>query len=589
MGWEALFTALVILVVLGSLAVSRAAPDVILIGGVTLLLLAGVLSTEEALAGMSNSGMITVGVLYVVVAGTRETGGISWIVERFLGRPRSVPAAQTRLMAPVISVSAFLNNTPVVAMLIPAVKEWASQTGFPVSKLMIPLSYAAILGGTCTLIGTSTNIVVYGLMLKEPGLPELGMFDITWVGVPAALVGVAYFALIGRRFLPDRDPPITTLHDPREYTVEMIVQPGSTLVGKTIEEARLRNLPGMFLMEIDREDQVLPAVSPQERLCSGDRLVFCGIVDSVVDLQKIRGLEPATDQVFKLDSPRSQRCLIEAVVSNSCDLVGRTIREGRFRTRYNAVVIAVARNGQRIKKKIGDIVLQPGDTLLLEAHPSFFNVQRNSRDFYLTSRVDDWTFPRHERSLVSLAILLGMVATVALGWLSMLKAAMLAAGLMLITRCCSASAARRSVDWQVLLVIASAFALGRALEKTGLAGAIAGNLIMLAGQDPWICLALVYLATTLFTELITNNAAVVLIFPIALATSRTLGVDFVPFAITIMMGASASFATPIGYQTNLMVYGPGGYRFTDYFKVGAMLNVLLGITTVVLAPLAWPF
>ncbi|NPU98392.1 MAG: SLC13 family permease [Candidatus Omnitrophica bacterium] len=588
MTWEAWFTLGIILFQMGMLISTRTGPDVILLGGVTLLLVFNVLTPEEALGGLANEGMVTVGVLYVVVAGLRETGGISWLVEKCLGRPRSTLAAQARLMPPVIAMSAFLNNTPVVAMLIPAVKEWAKNYRLPVSQLLIPLSYASILGGVCTLIGTSTNLVVYGLLLKS-GFPELHMFEITQVGLPVAVLGFFYILLFGRKWLPNREPAFTALSDPREYTVEMIVEPDSPLDGKSIEEAGLRNLTGMFLIEVEREGRILPAVSPQERLKINDRLVFCGIVESVVDLQRIRGLKPATNQVFKLDSPRPDRCLIETVVSSSCALVGRTIRDGRFRNQYNAVVIAVARHGKRIHKKIGDIILQPGDTLLLEAHPSFLEQQKNSRDFYLISRVEDSHPLRHERSYIAMGILAGMVVCVTFGWLSMLKAAMLAAGLMLITQCCKVSTARRSVDWQVLMVIAASFALGNALEKSGLAHTVGHGLISLAGNSPWISLALVYLVTILFTELITNNAAAVLVFPIAMSTARDLGVNFMPFAVVIMMAASASFATPIGYQTNLMVYGPGGYHFTDYMKIGIPLGILVGVTVIGLTPLCWPF
>ncbi len=369
----------------------------------------------------------------------------------------------------------------------------------------------------------------------------------------------------------------------------MVVEPHSPLIGMTIEDAGLRQLPGLFLMEIEREGQIIAAVSPVQRLRENDRLVFVGIVESVVDLQKIRGLKPATDQVFKLNLPRRERRLIEAVVSNTCPLVGKQVRAGRFRTNYNAVIIALARNGERINKKIGDIVLRAGDTLLLETRPSFVEQQRNSRDFYLVSRIDDSRPLRHERALIAATITIAMVLLVATGLLSMLKAALLAAGLMIITRCTSAGIARRAVDWQVLVVIAASFGVGIALQASGAANAVAEFIIALAGGKPWLSLALVFVATALFTGLATNNAAAVIMFPIVVATANSMSVSVLPFAVTVMIAASASFATPIGYQTNLMVYGVGGYRFMDFVRIGIPLTALTGLVTIFLVPLIWEF
>jgi len=586
---EAWIALAVVAMVIGLLALTRFAADVVLVAGVTLLLVSGVLTPREALAGLSNEGMATVAVLYIVAAGLRETGAVAWLVQWVLGRPRSLFHAQLRIMAPAAAASGFLNNTPVVAMFLPAVVDWARQNRLPVSKLLIPLSYAAILGGTCTLIGTSTNLVVNGLLISRTPLPGLGMFDIAWVGLPATLAGIAYLALLGRWLLPDRRPVMDPHDDPRRYTIEMLVQPSSPLVGKSVEEAGLRHLPGMYLVEIERDGDVFPAIAPHHRLKASDRLVFAGILDSVVDLQRFRGLVPATDQVFKLGVPRPERSLVEAVVSDSGPLVGKSIRESRFRNVYNAAVIAVARNGTHVDKKIGDIVLRPGDTLLLEADPSFVERQRNSRDFFLVSRLENTHPLRHEQALTAVVILAGMVIAVSVGWVSMLQGALVAAGLMMVTRCISGGVARSAVDWQVLIAIAASFGLGYALEKTGAAQFIAQNLIELAQGSPWGTLVVVYLVTMLFTELITNNAAAVLVFPIALSTSESLGVSFMPFAIAIMMAASASFSTPIGYQCNLMVYGPGGYRFSDYLRVGMPLNLLIATVTLAIVPLVWGF
>lgn len=589
MPWEAWTTLGILGTMFGLMACTRIGPDVILCGGLTLLVTLRIITPEEAIAGLANEGMVTIGVLFIVAAGLRETGAMHVAALRLLGRPSSPAMAQVRLMAPVATLSAFMNNTPLVAMMLPVVSDWARQCRLSASKLMIPLSYAAILGGTCTLIGTSTNLVVYGLLRTTTDLPALRMFDLTWVGLPCAVVGISYILLTSRWLLPERRPAISPLDDPREYTVEMRVTPDSPLIGQTIEQAGLRHLPGVYLMEINREKEVLAAVAPEERLQANDQLVFVGVVDSVVDLQRLRGLVPATDQVFKLAGPRSQRCLIEAVVSDTCPLVAQTVRDGRFRTLYNAVVIAVARNGERLRQKIGDIVLHPGDTLLLEAGPWFVQRQRNSRDFFLVSRVEDSTPPRHERAWIAWAILAGMVSTVTLGWLSMLNASMLAAGLMLLTGCCTSTIARRSVDWQVLLVIAASFGMEQALRKSGAAHAMTSALLGLTNANPWLALAMVYGATMLLTELISNNAAAALMFPIALATATALQVSPMPFMIVLTMAASYGFATPIGYQTNLMVYGPGGYRFTDYTRLGLPLNVLLWAMTVLITPLVWPF
>ena len=320
-----------------------------------------------------------------------------------------------------------------------------------------------------------------------------------------------------------------------------------------------------------------------------DRLLFVGVVESVVELVRVRGLVPAPDQLFKLDAPRAERRFFEVVVSRSSPMVGRTIREGEFRTRYDAVVIAVARNGARVRGKVGDIEIRTGDTLLLESRPSFITRQRNSRDFLLVSEVRDASLPRYERAWTAIAVLAVMVAAAASGQLTMLEAALVAAGVMIVTRCTSAAGARNRVDWSVLIVIGASLGLGQAMATSGAADSIARWWIALAGDSPWLALLAVYAVTSAFTELITNNAAAVLVFPIAEATAQGLGVSLWPFVAVVMMAASASFATPIGYQTNLMVYGPGGYRFSDYFRIGGPLNVLIGALAVLLAPLIWPF
>ncbi|MFW6060685.1 MAG: SLC13 family permease [Phycisphaeraceae bacterium] len=590
MGWEAWATLAIIAVTAVALARHVAGPDLILLGALALTVALGIVDPVAAVQGFGNAGLVTVAALFVVVAGLVQTGALRMFVQPLLGRPRTARRAQARLMLPVAGLSALVNNTPIVAMFLPVVTDWARKIGLSPSRLLMPLSYAAILGGTCTLIGTSTNLVINGLLLAEQPDDGLAFFELAWVGVPCAVVGVTYVLIAGKWLLPDRAPAFSEQDDPRQYTAEMIVDPQGPLVGQTIEQAGLRHLPGLYLAEIDRDGDVLPAVGPEQRIEANDRLVFVGVVESVVDLRKMPGLKPAGDQVFKLNAPATHRSLIEAVVSNSCPLVGRSIREGRFRSTYNAAVIAVARNGQRIvRQKIGDIVLQPGDTLLLEAHRSFAEQQRNNRHFYLVSSVADSAPPRHERAWVALAILVAMVVAVVAGFISMLGAALVAAAAMIATRCCSGTEARGSIDWTVLLVIGAALGLGRAMDTSGAAGGIANLLLQLAGENRWLTLVVIYALTMAFTAFITNNAAAVLVFPIAQQAAESLDASLMPFAVAIMLAASNDFATPIGYQTNLMVYTPGGYRFSDYLRLGAPLNGIVFAITVTLTPLVWPF
>ena len=585
---EALLSATVIVSLLAGLIVSRVPADGLFVLALTVLLVGGVLTPAEAFAGFANEGVITVAVLYIVVSGLRETGGVQHISRLLLGRPRHLTDAQVRLTAPVAFFSAFLNNTPIVAMLIPAVRDWAKTHDLPVSKLMMPLSFAAMLGGMCTLVGTSPTLVAHGLLIERRGT-GLGFFEIAWVGVPVAVIGLAFVIATSRRLLPERRPDETVFGDPREYTVEMTVNGNGPLVDKTVADSGLADESGLLLIEIHRDGEIYPAVAPTQRLHAGDRLVLAGSVGSVVDLQRRHGLSPATTQVFKLDTPRSERTLIEAVVSDSSPLVGSSIRRGRFRTRYGAVVIAVARNGVRVRGNLRDIVLRSGDTLLLEATPSFADRHRQSRDFFLVSALPDSHPLRFERAAIAIAILVAMVGAAALGLLSMLQAALLAAAAMLATRCMTFEAARASINWPVILVIGSAIGVGKAMETSGLAAQAAATVVGMAGSTPFMNLVAVFLLTSLFSQIITNNAAVVLTFPIAISVASSLGVDSMPFVIAIVMAAAGAVATPIGYQTNLLVQGPGGYRFTDFLRAGLPLLAVTATVALIVIPLVWPF
>ena len=591
MGIDAWITLTVVAVLLFALLKNLAPPDLLFLGATALLAVLGIITPDEAFAGFSNSGMLTVAVLFVVAAGLRETGVLDYVGHHVLGRARTEAGVLTRLAAVVLPMSAFLNNTPVVAMFVPVVMDWSRRHQVSPSKLLIPLSFLAILGGTCTLIGTSTNLVVNGLMIQN-GLPGMRLFEIGMVGVPYAVIGLVYLFFAGRRLLPDRKELLEQLGESRrEYLAEMQVQPGCRLIGKSVEGAGLRQLPGLFLIEIDRNGQIIGPVGPDDVIHAHDRLVFTGIVSSIIELEKIPGLVPIADPAYEV-SPKQQRGrrLCEAVISENSRLVGKTIRDSDFRAIYGAAVVAVHRGGRRVEKKIGDITVRPGDTLLLQVRPHFLRAYRHDPAFYLVSDVDEWRPIRRDRAWIAVALFLALVVLMATGSVPIVVAAALIAVLMVAAGCISSGEARRSVEWQVLVTIAAAFGVGTALQNSGAATAVATTLVNTTqAGGPIVALAVIYLLGSILTELITNNAAAVLLFPFCLETARLYNADPRPFLMALILSASASFMTPIGYQTNMMVYGPGGYRFTDFLRIGAPLNTCLWIVAVCLIPLLWPF
>ena len=589
MGFDAFLTLGVIGVMLIALVMELLEPDAVIFGALGILLLAGVVTPAEALSGFANRGMLTVALLFVVAYGVQASGALEFFADRVMGRGKPGRWELIRLMVPVSAMSAFLNNTPIVAMFTPAVREWAERRGVAPSKYLIPLSYAAILGGTCTLIGTSTNLVVNGMLQAESGA-SLGLFDLARVGIPAVIVGLIYLLTVGFFLLPDRRGAEGVV-DGQEYVLEMRVVKDGPLVGKTVEQAGLRHLKSLFLSEIYRGDHVIAAVKPDEMLDGGDRLHFVGVPEGVPQLKKIAGLVPGEelnwDDIAPAEGPGR---LLEAVVSRSSPMLGRTIKEGNFRGRYDATVLAVRHHGEHVRQGIGGIRLRPGDTLLLLAGSDFRVRWGGARDFYLISKAADMPEIDTRKSILTLAPLVLMILLAATGVMDIFKAAVLAVLMLLITRAVTVVEARRSLELNVLIVIAAALGISQALAKTGAAAFLAHHLVdAVAAFGVMGLLAAVYLATSVMTELITNNGAAALMFPIAFKAATEAGHDPIPFVVAVAIAASASFATPIGYQTNLMVSGPGNYRFTDFLKVGVPLNLLIMVTALIAIRLGWSF
>lgn len=567
------------------------APDIIIFCALAVIFLTGQLSPKEAFLGFSNPGMLTVAVLFIVAYAAQSSGILEYFANHIMGRCGRVETGLIRMMAPVMILSAFLNNTPIVAMFIPTIRDWAIKNRMSPSKFLIPLSYAAIFGGTCTLIGTSTNLVVNGLFRQE-FQQSLGMFELAYVGIPCAVLG-SMFLLAGAKWLLPGHGALSEnfCKGGREYLLEMKVHDSSPLVGKSIQEASLRNLEQVYLAEIQRNVKTIAPVRPGDILAGGDHLFFVGQADGVLQLQKLSGLTPCHERDFcaQVQQTGGGR-IVEAVVSRSSPMLGKTIKEGNFRARYDAAVLAVHRHGQQVHSRLGKLILKPGDTLLLLAGDDFFKKWNQSRDFYMISKVTDVPVLNRKKTWISLATLLGMVGLAATGTMDIFNAAILATMVLLLSRSVTVVEARRSIELNVLIVIACSLGISKALEKSGAAGFLAAWMIeSVKTLGPIGLLAAIYVTTSALTEIITNNAAAALVFPIAMSAAQQAAIDPRPFAIAIAIAASASFATPIGYQTNLMVYGPGGYKFRDFLRVGIPLNILFMAVTLIVIPLVWEF
>lgn len=625
---------LITLIVLGLVVVGLTqeiiGAEVVMLAGLTALMLTGVLSIDDALSGFANPSVITIGALYVVGTGLQSTGALEYISRWMFGRP-GPGTAPFRLFAPMVVLSAFMNNIPQVAFFLPIFIQLAKRMRMSPSKLLIPLSYSTIIGGTITLIGTSTNLVVDGIMRKLPveqGGGAMSMFELAPVGLAVSIAGLAYLVTIGVKLLPDRQDLMDYIEShPREYSVEMIVRANCPLAGITVRQGGLRDLPGLYLYRIERGQTTLAPVGPDERMLVGDILSFSGVAATVVDLQKIRGLDPVdhrttpasestaaapaplpADFASSLDSleglppasptvapaPRKGRQLCEVVISPMSPLIQRTIKEIDFRARYNAAIIAVHRSGHKLQQKIGQIEVHQGDTLLIDAGEDFVRRWRHSPDFILVSGVEDSAPVAHERTWIALIIFALVIAGMSLASdsakISPTLMALCGAVAMLLCRCVRAADATRSVELSVLVLVAASLGIGKAMQVSHADTYLAEKLLTIFHDSGnVVILAVVYLLTMLLSELLSNNATAALMGSFAIATAQQRGIDARPFLIAVAIASSCAFATPFGYQTNLMVMNPGGYRFMDYVKVGLPLNLICFIISIIVIPLVWKF
>jgi len=586
--WQTWLTLAVIAGVLVVLSRDLVAPAAAFVGAIVVLLVAGVITPDQAFAGFSNPAPITVAALYVLARAVEKTGALQPMVSATLGNRGGVRSALARMVVPTAVGSAFLNNTPIVAMLVPQVKDWAERRGLSASYFLMPLSFAAILGGMVTLIGTSTNLLVSGL-LEAAGEPPLGMFELTPAGLPIAAIGLVVIVVLAPWLISERrSPREQALADAREFMVRMQVVPGGPLDGKEVEEGGLRHLQGVFLVEVERDGDLVAPVAPNMVLRGGDQLIFVGRADTVVDLQSTRGLVSSEEtHLSDFDSPH--HTFFEAVVGEASLLVGRTLREADFRSRYQGAVVAVHRAGGRIKEKLGQVELKVGDTLLLIADGRFRDRWRDRNDFLLVSRLGGSPPAISRKAWIVGVVGAGIVFGAGFGLMPILHLSLVGALALVAFRVLSPGEAKAAVDLDVILVIASAFGLAAALESSGLAhGAARAVELTLGSFGPTGVLTGLVFVTIMLTAIVTNNAAAAMMFPIGLSAAADLEIPVRTVAIALAIASSASFLTPIAYQTNLMVYGPGGYRFGDYARLGVPLVLVVLVGLMVLVPLFWP-
>lgn len=581
--WITIATILVMFIVL---SVTKLPADLVFMAGMTVLFVSGVLSAEEALSGFSSESVVTIGVLFVVVAGLMYSGVVQWIVRYVLGTPSSFNKAVVRLMLPVAALSSVLSNTSVVALFLNVVKVWAKKLGIAPSRLLIPLSYASGMGGVCTLIGTPPNLIISGFYAKDTG-EALNIFTTLLPGLFCLAVGVISILAL-RRLLPDRQSADDSFESTSDYTVELLVPADCPSIGQTVTDAQLMNVKGGHLIEIVRFDrEIISPVPEDEFIMGGDRLIYSGQIDTILELKRTHHLVNATHPVFTLKEIEKGCRLRTASIGMGCSLIGTTMSENSFEQDHGVVLVAVSRRGERIEASPRDIKLNFGDVLLLEC-PSSFKVDsvpaRDGLRFF-----DSEAIPNiGKQTLVSSIIMLAMILLSTFNIIPLLQSCFLAAFAMIITRCCSIEQARNSINWNVLMIFAGSVCLGIAIEKTGIAEAMANGLLNVCGTNPIVVLCAICFLGTFITEFISNTACAAMFYPIAYQAAVTLDVNPLTFCVALMIAVSSSFATPIGSPTHMLVYGVGGYRFTDFMKIGLLMNIIILAANIFIVTLLFP-
>ena len=559
--------------------------DLVFLGAIGVLYVTGVLDAKDAFSGFSSTSVITVGVLFVVVAGLTYTGVLQWIVKHLLGSPDSYSKAVTRLMLPVAVLSSFLSNTTVVSLFVNIVKMWAKKLGVSPSKLLIPLSYASGMGGVCTLIGTPPNLIISGLYEEKTGV-AMNILTTTVPGLFCLAVGVLSIIAM-RRLLPDRKASESAFESTGDYTVELQVPSDNPYIGQTLGEAGLFHVKGGSLIEMYHFDDIPLPVTENEPIMGGDHLIYAGQIDELMELAYTHKLVSSDHHIFSMSELDNNSKLRTAYVDFGSRLIGTAIGSSSFEKDNNVVLAAVARRGERIEEAPRNVVLQAGDTLLLIC-PN--NVKLNTSSLERDLRFFDSSDVPNigNGTIISTLIMIAMVVVSALGIMPLLQCAFLAAAAMLICRCCNMEQAMKAVNWDILMVFAGSTVLGLAIQKTGIAEWLANGILDVCGTNPIVVMTAVCFVGTFITEFISNTAAGAMFFPIMYEAAEKLGYEPYPFLIALMVSVSSSFATPIGSPTHMLVYGPGGYRFSDFMRIGLLMNLIILAANIFIVNIVYP-
>ena len=584
-GLDAWITIVTVLGMFSIMLFTKWRSDLVFLGAIGVLFVTGVLDAKEAFSGFSGTSVVTVGVLFVVVAGLTHTGVLQCIVKYLLGTPDSYSKAVTRLMLPVAVLSSFLSNTTVVTLFVNIVKIWARKLGVSPSKLLIPLSYASGMGGVCTLIGTPPNLIISGLYEEKTG-EAMNILTTTIPGLFCLAVGVLSVIAL-RRLLPDRKAPESAFESTGDYTVELLVPSDNPYIGQTLSQAGLFHVNGGSLIKMYHFDNVPMPFSEDEPIMGCDRLIYAGQIDELIELAYTHQLVSADRPIFDKSEVDTDSQLRTAYVDFGSRLIGTTIGGSSFERDNNVILAAVSRRGERIHEAPRKVVLQAGDTLLLIC-PNHMDVENSSMKkdlhFFDSNDVPNIGYG----TLISTAIMIAMVALSALGVIPLLQCAFLAAAAMLIFRCCNMDQAMRAINWDILMVFAGSAVLGLAIQKTGIAEWLANGILDVCGTNPIVVMTAVCLVATFITEFISNTAAGAMFFPIMYQAAEKMGYEPFPFLVALMVSVSSSFATPIGSPTHMLVYGPGGYRFSDFIRIGLLMNIIILAANILIVNIVYP-